>query len=53
MKRLFRKCYIVTESRTNKKTAKSGKVIINSKFLKAYIGKRIKVYVYLVGDEKD
>ena len=40
------------ESKTNNSTAKAGRVVISSRFLKDYIGREVKVFVYLVGEGK-
>ena len=46
MRRLFQRCYKVTESTNTKGENKSGKVIINLSVLEKYIGKKIKVIGY-------
>ena len=50
MRRLFTKIYKTTKakSRTSNATfAPSGKIIINSQYLKGFIGKKVRVIIYV------
>lgn len=50
MKKLFKRKYKVEGSTIIQDGERlSGKVVINSKILKHYIGKKVKVYVYGIG----